>query len=151
MLRSLFHGLYEVLDVPARVSLRVLVQLLGSPLGLLAGREARDLLLFIRLTSASSKRPRRRRCPSSVGVAVTWRRSYHCIRSAELALSGRSPPSRFHSFSTNSLRWASVRRCSFLPSAWRNSSWALSRCSSTSDRSVSSSWSTTRPCAARRR
>jgi hypothetical protein len=43
MLRSLFHGLYEVLDVPARVSLRVLVQLLGSPLGLLAGREARDL------------------------------------------------------------------------------------------------------------
>ncbi len=45
MLRSLFHGLYEVLDVPARVSLRVLVQLLGSPLGLLAGREARDLLL----------------------------------------------------------------------------------------------------------
>jgi hypothetical protein len=46
MLRSLFHGLYEVLDVPARVSLRVLVQLLGSPLGLLAGREARDFLLL---------------------------------------------------------------------------------------------------------
>ena len=45
MLRSLFHGLYEVLDVPARVSLRVLVQLLGSPLGLLAGREARDRIL----------------------------------------------------------------------------------------------------------
>jgi len=47
MLRSLFHGLYEVLDVPVRVSLRVLVQLLGSPLGLLAGREARYLALTI--------------------------------------------------------------------------------------------------------
>ena len=48
MLRSLFHGLYEILDVPARVSLRVLVQLLGSPLGLLAGREARDPALWLR-------------------------------------------------------------------------------------------------------
>jgi hypothetical protein len=41
---SLLHGPHEVLHVPARVALGPLVQLAGPPLGLLAGREAPDLL-----------------------------------------------------------------------------------------------------------
>ena len=43
MLRSLFHGLYEVLDVPTRISLRPFVELLRLPLGLLAGLKASNL------------------------------------------------------------------------------------------------------------
>src|SRR5215210_4445627 len=43
---GLLYGPHEVLDVAARVPLRPLVELLRPPLGLLAGREARNLPLL---------------------------------------------------------------------------------------------------------
>ena len=46
MFTRLLYGPHEVLNVPARVSLRPLVKLLRSPLGLLAGREASNFPLL---------------------------------------------------------------------------------------------------------
>ncbi len=43
---GLLYGPHEVLDVPARVPLRLFIELLRPPLGLLAGREASNLLLL---------------------------------------------------------------------------------------------------------
>lgn len=62
----LLHGAHEVLNVPAWIPLRPLVEFLCPPLGLLAGREATDLLLSERQT------PRYSSMYSSLAAISSW-------------------------------------------------------------------------------